>query len=192
MLVIFNSSLHFCFCCVLWWRWWSVKIYRWWMFLLVWCWSNRNFAEFVSSCCSLSTVYLLIRFAVHSSVQFYMQQVSYTILWRLMSTHFQLETCKCVAEVWEDACTKNRQRRPICCPPVCCLSVNTSIQSIHAVQRQDTRVANVRSNRNVFNWRLNALWSVKSWSSAGNAFHALDPACEKQHLPILSRVVSGS
>jgi len=42
---------------------------------------------------------------------------------------------------------------------------------------------NARSNRNVCNWRLNALWSVKSWSSAGNAFHALSPACEKQRSP---------
>ena len=33
-------------------------------------------------------------------------------------------------------------------------------------QRQDTHVVNARSNRNVFNWRLNALWSVKSWSSS--------------------------
>ena len=51
---------------------------------------------------------------------------------------------------------------------------------------------NARSNRNVFNWRLNALWSVKSWSSAGNAFHALGLACEKQRSPNLSRVVNAS
>jgi len=46
---------------------------------------------------------------------------------------------------------------------------------------------NARSNRNVFNWRLNALslCSVKSCSSAGNAFHALGPACEKLRTPNL-------
>jgi len=61
-----------------------------------------------------------------------------------------------------------------------------SIQSTRSSacdQRQDTHVVNARSNRNVFNWRLNALCSVKSWSSAGNTFHALGPACEKPRLP---------
>ena len=66
-----------------------------------------------------------------------------------------------------------------------------AVQRLHTKcdQRQDTHVVNMRSNRNVFNWRFNALCSVKSWSSAGNAFHALGPACEKQRSPKLSRVV---
>jgi len=60
-------------------------------------------------------------------------------------------------------------------------------------QRQDHHcVENARSNRNVFSWRLNALWSVKSWSSVGSSFQALGPACEKHLSPNLSRVVSGS
>jgi len=49
---------------------------------------------------------------------------------------------------------------------------------------RNTHVVNAHSNRNVFNWRLNALWS---WSSAGNA---LGLACEKQRSPNLSRAVA--
>ena len=50
------------------------------------------------------------------------------------------------------------------------------MQSVHRLHLSDLRqdchcVVNARSNRNVFSWRPNTLWSVKSWSSVGSSFH---------------------
>ena len=53
-----------------------------------------------------------------------------------------------------------------------------TVQRLHTSsdQRRDIHAVNAHSNRNVFNWRLNALWSVKSWSSPGNALPNIDGA----------------
>ena len=71
----------------------------------------------------------------------------------------------------------------------CPIETMQTMQTVHRLhlsdQRQDHCVVNARSNRNVFSWRLNALWSVKSWSSVGNAYQALGPACEKHRWPNL-------